>query len=665
MFLPLKKKLGLLFVLISFCQAANGKLLVSDTTGRIGKLVETLKNYESQDEDSVIARGLKLIAYATEVNAQKFIHMGRCILADTYYDQGKYPVAIEDYKLALELENRFNLGKKAHILNNIGRAYRRLRNRPKALEYFYKSLDLAKEEKNIELEATVYNNVAIIYESDGHDSLAIAYYQLSIKYHALCNDSAGIALANSNLGELYLGQKKITEAKECLEKAFSIAKQIKDDRQIAFSISNLGLVALEEGDDKRALECFLKAQSIYEKMRVVVYVAEGKINIAKAYESLGDQKLAMHYAQEAWTMATDLETYDLLIESAEVLAHIHEKQNNFKQALKYQQQATDLAENLRESENEAALDNYIAKYELEKRDLKTQALEQDLKVKELQGERQKIINYSMVTGTVILLVLVTILWSTVKQKQKANTLLVQSREVVEKQNDDLKKLSAIKDKLFSIMAHDFRGPLSSLTGLLPLLQAGHLTEAEQASVMKKLSEQLNATTYFLENLLQWSRNQLAELKPDLIVFDIKGLAHECTNLLSGVAASKDIHITNSVQSHTVEADIEMTRFILRNLISNAIKFSHDGAEVQLLSSQQDQIVTISIRDQGKGIAAKQLKQLFTLETVINLGTRNERGTGLGLMLCQEFAKANGGAIYVQSQEGKGATFQFTLRASQF
>jgi two-component system, sensor histidine kinase and response regulator len=169
-----------------------------------------------------------------------------------------------------------------------------------------------------------------------------------------------------------------------------------------------------------------------------------------------------------------------------------------------------------------------------------------------------------------------------------------------------------------------------------------------------------ASNYFLENLLQWSKSHLAGLVPQPVTFSISTLVNECILLLGPAAQEKGIKIIYETTSFVVRADVEMTRFVLRNLISNAIKFSFEYSSIKLTSTCKADTVMLSVHDSGNGIPANQIDQLFTLDTVINAGTRNERGTGLGLMLCREFMQANNGKIEVVSTEGVGTTFTITL-----
>jgi signal transduction histidine kinase/Tfp pilus assembly protein PilF len=656
-----KKSFLVFFACISYLAGhSQHSDLTADTTGTAKMLLSKLCCYPDLPHDTAIDVGIKLLAYAKLAGSLKYEHMAHTLLGDTYYDQGHYVKALEEYQIALPLREKISLDKVPDLLNDIGRAYRRLGNHAKALEYFYQALDIANERKLIGIAGTIYNNVAIIYESDGNDSLAIVYYKNSIANQQQAKDSAGISLAYSNLGELYLSEGKMEEAEINLEAALAIGIKSKDPKYIGIAYENLGQLKLNQKKFQLALDYFSKSLEMQQRSQVAVYIAGCKLNLAIVYDSLGKHPQALSQAKEAWAIADARESVEIKKATAELLSSLYAEEKNFKEAYYFEKIANELTESMRKDENKNALGKYIANYELEKKELKMIALEKDLKLAEANEYRQKLINYIGMGGSLFLIILIGLLWKSVRQKRTDNLLLSKGAVLLQSKNEELKQVGIIKDKLFSIMAHDFRGPLSSLQGLTVLLKGKHLNEQERNTMLEKLSDQLGATAFFLENLLQWSRNQLMEMKPAFSKVNVTEIVQECIQLLNGFAEPKGIVIQNNIPAVYIQADIEMVRFIFRNLISNAIKFSSEGAVVSLSSTEDQNQICFSIVDQGKGIPKDQIDKLFTLDTVVNSGTRNERGTGLGLMLCRDFIRINNGTISVTSKEGVGTTFTFSL-----
>jgi two-component system, sensor histidine kinase and response regulator len=601
-----------------------------------------------------------LIDAAKQANSKKYEYRGYLVLADLYYNNADYVKAIATFEKALDIQRQLDGKEIPSIFNDLGRAYRRLGNQSKALEYFFQSIELASKLGDTQLEATVYNNIALVFSTDGNDSIALEYHYKSLELHKKIKDTAGIALCYSNIGEVWRSKGNMQKAKENLQLALSVSEVIEDKKQLGFANSNLGSIALDEKDYKKALEFFSKARLMYEGIHVVVYIAESKIGLSQAHLGLGNDALAIKLAKEALATGQHIQSPSLISDAANQLFILYKQKNDYKQSLQYLETAIEATEQLRKSDNKNALENYNAKYILEKKQLEVAALEKDLKLKESQEQRERVINYVLIIGTLFLSVVAFVLWRVIKQKQAANLLLQKSQLTIELQNKELKQLGTVKDKLLSITAHDFRGPLASINGLIPLLRGNYLSEAERTKVLESLTSQLNATSYFLDNLLQWSRNQFSNLAPKPVLIEIRPIITECVQLLEGTAVIKKITIFNNASNHTVWADIEMVRFIFRNLISNAIKFSHEGTAVVVNSTQLGEFIHFSIVDSGVGISTNQLEKLFKIETAVTAGTRNERGTGLGLNLCKDFVTANGGTIWVESKEEVGTTFTFSL-----
>ncbi len=238
-------------------------------------------------------------------------------------------------------------------------------------------------------------------------------------------------------------------------------------------------------------------------------------------------------------------------------------------------------------------------------------------------------------------------------------------EQLEYQKEELTKLNQLKDQMFSIVSHDFRSPLNSLKGALSLYTQGIVSHEEMKSMAAGLTEKLNTTSSMLDNLLNWAKNQLQgiQIKPEL--FNLGELAKENIELIRPMAEKKQILISCDFD-HTIKvfADKEMIKLVLRNLLSNAVKFSEKGDKVWLEVYEKADQMIISVNDQGMGMSEERIENIFSSSASSTLGTANEKGMGLGLILCKEFIEKNGGTIWLESEEGKGNSFQFSLFRNQ-
>lgn len=233
-----------------------------------------------------------------------------------------------------------------------------------------------------------------------------------------------------------------------------------------------------------------------------------------------------------------------------------------------------------------------------------------------------------------------------------------------KQNEQkLEELNQLKDRLFSIIAHDLRSPLISLADMLKLTEEGDLSSSEFLSMLPELSKNIGYTSGLVENLLYWAKSQLSGFTVNPVLFDLQPVTEPLLGLFQHNAYEKGVKIHNHIREATfVYADPDMIQAVLRNLVANAIKFCRQDDLVFINASSSGNLVTVSVEDTGVGIDKKNLSRLFAMENFTTRGTVNEQGTGLGLMLCQEFIEKNNGAITVDSAPGKGSRFSFSLPA---
>jgi two-component system, sensor histidine kinase and response regulator len=235
------------------------------------------------------------------------------------------------------------------------------------------------------------------------------------------------------------------------------------------------------------------------------------------------------------------------------------------------------------------------------------------------------------------------------------------KEVVEAQKETLEHFNQLKTKFLSIISHDVRAPLSSIKGTLQLLQMGGLTPTEWSELSRNLVAEVDNTNELLVNLLHWSRSQTQHLQASPEACDLAALSIQTCQLLAPWAAKKEVKLVCQIPPGTLAwADAEMLKLVIRNLASNAIKFSHPSGQVTLGTVAQPGHTVLFVADQGVGMTPEQQEVLFQSGLDSQPGTANERGSGLGLTLCKEFVTLHQGRIWVESEPGQGSTFFVAL-----
>ena len=283
----------------------------------------------------------------------------------------------------------------------------------------------------------------------------------------------------------------------------------------------------------------------------------------------------------------------------------------------------------------------------------------------------------------IIVGLLLILYYKRNEKKKANNLLLQKQKqeiaevneelsalneelttqmnIVSIQNAELEKLNNVKNKFFSIVSHDLRGPINNLKTLFELYHNGILEEKELNGLLIKLEDNIYTTATFLDNLLEWAKSQLEGITVNPINVSLQEVVAENIKLVDSQIKFKDLNVVNKINpSVAAYVDPNVLHIVLRNLLSNAIKFCAKGDEIIFDAKISNDKVLFSIADTGPGISDEHQKGLFNLAYSNSMGTANEKGYQLGLILCKDMISQSEGSIDVESELGKGTVFHISL-----
>ncbi len=535
---------------------------------------------------------------------------------------GEYSKAIEYGFSALEIFDKLNDDlHKTYCYLIIGSAHEYLGNLDKALEQYQKSLELCSKSKNKYLLANVVNYIGEVYNKKHDIKSALEYYSKSLKIYSELNDPEGIAVAENNLGECYFKLGKLDKALSHYKKSFQYFNNRGEKFQLSELLVNMGDVYCKREDYNSAINTYEKA---------IAYAKE-----TSALESLKD--------------------------AYKSLSHAYKKMQLPERALNYLESYIEVKDSLLNLKNLALLAEYDAKYEATQKEKKIALLKKEQEFATFNSKMQKILIFMLIAITVLLITTLVIYYRKYKQKNTLNQKLAESEA-------HLQKLNYTKDKFFSIIAHDLRGPLGTLSGLTEILDedAEEMDKKSIVALSKDIHKISTNTTNLLNNLLTWASVQIGKVETSKENFDIKQIIEGNYELLKENLSQKNIAFINKIsESIFVYADKNMISSVIRNLIHNAIKFTHKNGTITASYEQKNGHVAISISDTGVGIPEENLNNLFEIGSKISTyGTENEMGTGLGLILSKEFIEKNNGIIEVQSIRGKGTTFTIKLPYSK-
>jgi len=250
----------------------------------------------------------------------------------------------------------------------------------------------------------------------------------------------------------------------------------------------------------------------------------------------------------------------------------------------------------------------------------------------------------------------------VEQLADRNEAVIHQKSIIEQQSQHLVQVNDLKTKLFAVISHDLRTPISSLRSIMGLFQKQGLTEEQTVALLKKMLPALDAADLTLSNLLNWSLKQMTGLKINQSTMSLFPVVEEMARVFEFALQQKNITYSNNIPpSLKVYFDEHHLTIILRNLVSNAIKFTPQNGFISVAAKQDGDKIIISVRDTGQGMGPEDIAKLFISTSYFSTrGTSGEKGTGLGLMLCKELLELNGSSVFVESSVGKGSTFYLNL-----
>ena len=592
------------------------------------------------------AQGLNIMGLCDESQEQALIHL----------------------KKALKIFEKLNDKKGANKCNmNIGVKYRRMGNYPKALEYYHKSLKISEEIGDKKMLAGAYNNIGIVYRSQGDYPQSLEYYKKSLAINETFDNEVETANCINNIGVVYEFQENYDTALIYFNRALELyikAGPFLNDR-VSTSYHNIALVYLKKKAYSKANEYYQKSLSVAKEVGGASILAYAYSGLAHLALNLGNMKEAYDYSKKAYQLSKKTGNIDQIMVDAEVLARSSSALGYHKEAYDYHVVFKEMSDSIFNESNIKKITEleYQYKYEEEKREAALIQKQKDALRLEREERQQLLLTFLIVGFVLVSLVLLFVVLLLV-QKHRANQLLASQKDEIDVKNDDLKELNATKDKFFSIISHDLKSPFNAILGFSSMLLAKHnsFDPNEREEAIKYVNTSAESAFKLLENLLTWSKSQSGKMEYSPQRLNLSHSVSETIEDLQGQADEKEVTILNKVSNYSeVFADKNMLSMILRNLTSNALKFTHKGGQVSVKAERRIEDTLVSVSDTGVGISEEILSKLFTIsENISTKGTNNEKGTGLGLILCKEFVEQHGGTIWAESEVGKGTTFYFTI-----
>ncbi len=580
-----------------------------------------------------------------------------------------------------------------------------------AEDNYFKAKEIYEQLDNEEGLSSILGNLALIYNNRGDFDKAIKYQFDALEIQERLGKKLNMIYSSNNLGLIYSGQEMYEEALSYFLQSYELQKELGLKDNLAYSLNNIGVIYQHLDNNEKSMEYFQQALELEEKYENNVGISALLYNMAKNDIYDGDLDNALDKVERSLSLREDFGDPYKIVESrlrlisilldqhnyqrveeelklAEKMINEHgfiqtkifllelnyryfEQQNQYQQALaKFKRLAT-LRDSLFTEEKAAQINEMRTKYDVNKKERENEILKinnqiQALKIEKIEA-RQILYWFLIIIGFLSLF----IIYLHYHLKKVANKQLRSKNHLIEKQKQELnqayeqlQEIDKSKDKFISTMAHDIKNPLvAQISGYRILLSKLENTKDEDTLfITKEMQKNTIHLLSLLDNLLQWSRLQNNRIHYNPSVLDLSDIATRSKDLYKMKADMKGIKIHCSVnEGSLVVGDKEMIISILNNLLTNAIKFSHQESRVEIYTEETDDYLELKVRDHGVGISKEKMEQLFCLDKNISTtGTNNEKGTGLGLILARDFAEKNHGELMIESETGKGTTVIVTL-----
>lgn len=591
---------------------------------------------------------------------------------ETYYLMGDFTNAISNYNSSLEIVLDLDYPMQlALVYNSLGNIYSDISSFDDALSNFFSALELFEDLNEIRGISMMYNNIGIVYQQQKETEKALNYYKKSLKMDEEQDNKEGQATALNNLGTAYDEKGDKEMALDYYNQALKINKEIDLKDGIATAQNNIGLIYLDKKDFARAYINLMESTKIFEELNDQHAASNCYNNLANLFLQQGELSQTKQYLDKASKLAKKLNAKEYLVESYELYSKYFTEQNDFEQSLNYYKLYTQLSDSIYEASSSNKINELKVKFDTDFLKAENEILKKDNEIQSLQLNRQKNLQKYWIAFTILIFLIAILTFQQFRLKKKTNNLLKSKNDELKNANNklteseqNLKELNATKDKFFSIIAHDLKNPFQSLLGFSESLNS-NLESLKQEDIKEYsgiIYDSAQNLYNLLGNLLQWAKTQLGSM--NLVPKDIN-LHEALLDVLEVVSLSsktKGINIYSSIDKDTkVFADKHVVKVLFSNLINNAIKFTNPGGEIKISCETDNNMVTVSVEDNGNGISEENIEKLFKIDKSFSTkGTNNESGTGLGLILCKELIKESKGEIRLESKLGKGSNFMFTL-----
>ncbi len=668
MYLNLATKSILLAFLLSLGTAlySQNKLTYIDTS-----IKTKIKKYNSLSQSFIQAKADSTNEYAFLGLWELYKTKDNISQAEFYKNLGKsnadnrqYKLALLNYNYAAALfEKTNNQSQTAIVYNSIGIIYGKIYDYEKAFFYIHKSISiLVKVGDNRKISASL-NNLGVIYRGLKNYNKSVEIFQQALYFARKSGDEEAIASSLNNFSISYYENQNYKEALKYQLDAIKIYEKFKNKKRLCSSYIILGSI-YNKLNNKIAIDYFFKSSKLAAELNDQFLVAYAFQCIGSEFLFIKNYPLAFKYLLHSDSVATKIQDWGCIKNINEVLTDYYEKTGDYKKALERQKLFKRFNDSIYNKDSKNRFVDLQVKYEVEEKDNENKILKQETTIQHLAIEKQTYLRNAFIAVSIFITLLVLLMLYRYYLKRKANKALSEKNQQINLQKNQLEEAYATKDKLFAIITHDLKNPFGTIISLANFIEESFsdMDDKHKMQAITTIKKSADSAYELLENLTKWLLSQNKNTPINTSRFDISISLQTIITLYRIEAENKNIEIFFKNPTETfVIADEQMIKTIIRNLISNAIKFTPINGKISIELTDMKQDIQVTIKDTGIGIKEEDKEKIFKIgSNFTTTGTAKEKGSGLGLILAKEFADRNNSKIWFETEVGKGSNFYFSV-----
>lgn len=578
-------------------------------------------------------------------------------LGVNYLDAGYYHEALPRFKTALDIALvRQDTSTIIQQYNNLGSVSESVDDLVGAQDYQNRSISLSILRGDTFMQAISTRNLGYILQRSGDSLKARDNFLVSLSLLEKIENKRWIATVYSDLG-IYYRYKNQDSSFYFYDKALELYRVLGNETSAMVTHFNMANLLYDRNKYFDAIQIY---RQIYEKclrQDNLIGQAYSSVMMGTAYTRLKQTGSAEKYLSIADSIGKIWNQPDYTLNLLKYQIELMKVKGDQKAAFAMMEWYVHLNDSILKAQNQSRILELQKRFDNTRQELEIAHLKQQtgLQQQELKNRKRMIIVLTVGLSLIILLLIIVVLF------YRKNSL---HRRKIQENADELRELNASKDRFFSVIAHDLKSPFSTIFGFTDLLSKDlhEYSENEVRHFLENISHASHQAYLLLENLLIWAQSQQNTIGFQPENLDLQATVGEAIRLVESQALQKNIAVSSSIQEQVmVFADHNLTSTVLRNLLTNAIKFTHPGGKVMVSASITGSLAEISVEDTGTGISPASIEKLFRIDNPLKMtGTAMEKGSGLGLILCREITEKQGGTISVSSEPGKGSRFTFTL-----